>query len=378
MDEMETGGRVRVGLTLEQCWRASPGGTAVAALETAHALAQRADVDVVGIVGRHRRAPTPGYEPRVPLRELVVGGPLLVETSLRFARPRVNRAVPGLDVVHCTTIIPFAVDDHVPLVVTVHDLAFRHHPEFFTRRGVDVFERSLAKLRDSADMLLCSSRATMRDCEAAGFESDRLRLVPLGVHVRTASPEQRRAVRDRFQLPAQYLLFVGTLEPRKNLGGLLDALDALGADMPPLVVAGASGWGDEATRERLARSSNVVMVGHVADEDLAALYAEALVLCYPSLLEGFGLPILEAMGQGTPVVTSRGTSTEEVAGGAAVLVDPRDVESIAAGIGSALSRRFELAQLGVQRVRGATWDATAELTAQAYRDVIAAHGKSRQ
>ncbi|MGA0064623.1 MAG: glycosyltransferase family 4 protein [Ilumatobacteraceae bacterium] len=377
MVEMDAGVRVRVGLTLEQCWRESPGGTAVAALETAHALAQRGDVDVVGIVGRHRKPPTVGYEPRVPLHALGIGGPLLVESSLRFGRPRVNRAVRDLDVVHCTTIIPFAVDDRVPLVVTVHDLAFRHHPEFFTRRGVDVFERSLAKLRDSADMLLCSSRATMHDCEAAGFGRDRLRLVPLGVRVHTASLEQRRAVRERFALPEQYLLFVGTLEPRKNLGGLLDALESLGGDTPPLVVAGASGWGDETTRERLARASNVVMVGHVADEDLAALYAEALVLCYPSLLEGFGLPILEAMGQGTPVVTSRGTSTEEVAGGAAVLVDPRDTESIAAGIGQALSRRFELAQLGVQRVRGATWEATAELTAQAYRDVITARKKSR-
>jgi glycosyltransferase involved in cell wall biosynthesis len=119
------------------------------------------------------------------------------------------------------------------------------------------------------------------------------------------------------------------------------------------------------------------MVGHVAEDDLAALYAEALVLCYPSVLEGFGLPILEAMGQGTPVVTSRGTSTEEVAGGAAVLVDPHDTESIALGISDALSRRHELSQLGLQRARGATWDATAELTARAYRDVIAARGKSR-
>jgi glycosyltransferase involved in cell wall biosynthesis len=302
---------------------------------------------------------------------------LLVETSLRFGWPRVDSVVAGLDVVHCTTIIPFAVGPDVPLVVTVHDLAFRHHPEFFTKRGVDVFERSLAKLRDVADMLLCSSRATMDDCRAAGFDDDRLRLVPLGVDVKPARTELRRTVRERFGVPAQYLLFVGTLEPRKNLAGLLDALDVLGAAAPPLVVAGAAGWGDEATRERLSRSANVVMVGHVAEDDLAALYAEALVLCYPSVLEGFGLPILEAMGQGTPVVTSRGTSTEEVAGGAAVLVDPHDTESIALGISDALSRRHELSQLGLQRARGATWDATAELTARAYRDVIAARGKSR-
>jgi len=369
--------RVRVGLTLEQCWRESPGGTAVAALETAHALARREDIDVLGIVGRHRDEPAAGYEPRVPLRRLPVGGPLLVETSLRFGWPRVDGVVAGLDVVHCTTIIPFAVGPDVPLVVTVHDLAFRHHPEFFTKRGVDVFERSLAKLRDVADMLLCSSRATMHDCRDAGFDDARLRLVPLGVDVKPAHIDVRRTLRERLGLPAEFLLFVGTLEPRKNLSGLLDALTVLGADAPPLVVAGAAGWGDEATRVRLSRSANVVMVGHVAEDDLAALYAEALVLCYPSLLEGFGLPILEAMGQATPVVTSRGTSTEEVAGGAAVLVDPHDAESIAAGIADAMSRRHELSQLGLQRARGATWDATAELTARAYRDVIAVRGKSR-
>lgn len=369
--------RVRVGLTLEQCWRESPGGTAVAALETAHALARRDDIDVLGIVGRHRGTATVGYAPRVPLRRMPVGGPLLVETSLRFGWPRVDRVVAGLDVVHCTTIIPFAVGPDVPLVVTVHDLAFRHHPEYFTRRGVDVFERSLAKLRDSADMLLCSSRATMRDCSAAGFTNDRLRLVPLGVDVKVARDDARRTVRERRGLPREFVLFVGTLEPRKNLAGLLDALDRLGADAPPLVVAGSTGWGDDATRARLARAANVTMVGHVDEVDLAALYAEALVLCYPSFLEGFGLPILEAMGQGTPVVTSRGTSTEEVAGGAAVLVDPHDTDSIATGIADALARRHELSQLGVQRVRGATWDATAEITVRAYRDVIAARGKSR-
>jgi glycosyltransferase involved in cell wall biosynthesis len=136
---------------------------------------------------------------------------------------------------------------------------------------------------------------------------------------------------------------VGTLEPRKNLA-VLQQLDL------PLRVVGARGWGGVSTEG---------WVGRVSDEELAALYRGARCLVYPSLYEGFGIPVLEAMACGTPVVTSRGGATEEVAGGAAVLVDPRDPAAVAAGIEEAAARRDELVPLGLERARQFTWERAA-------------------
>jgi len=150
------------------------------------------------------------------------------------------------------------------------------------------------------------------------------------------------------------------------LAKLVEALSGQ-ADLPPLVVAGAQGWGDIS----VAASDNVKFLGHVEERYLGGLYAAASVMAYPSLWEGFGLPVLEAMAQGTPVVTSELISTEEVAGGAAVLVDPRNAESIRAGIRNALADRAQLSQRGLQRAARATWNNTAQLTAAAYDEVVA-------
>jgi glycosyltransferase involved in cell wall biosynthesis len=167
-------------------------------------------------------------------------------------------------------------------------------------------------------------------------------------------------------LPSEFILFVGTLEPRKNLAKLVEALSGQ-PDLPPLVVAGAQGWGDIS----VAASDNVKFLGHVEERYLGGLYAAASVMAYPSLWEGFGLPVLEAMAQGTPVVTSELISTEEVAGGAAVLVDPRNAESIRTGIRAALGDREKLSQRGIERAALANWSNTAQLTAAAYDEVVA-------
>jgi glycosyltransferase involved in cell wall biosynthesis len=252
------------------------------------------------------------------------------------------------------------------MVSTVHDLAFLHHPDFFTRHGNAVFARSLKVLKKRANMLLCSSTATVNDCLEAGFSSDKVRLVPLGVRSERASAEQIAQVRAVFNLPSEFILFVGTLEPRKNLAKLVEALNEQ-RDLPPMVVAGADGWGNIS----VAASDKVKFLGHVEDRYLSGLYAAASVMAYPSLWEGFGLPVLEAMAQGTPVVTSESISTEEVAGGAAVLVDPRSAESIRNGIRTALGDREKLTQRGIERVAQATWQKTAQLTAEVYDEVIA-------
>jgi alpha-1,3-rhamnosyl/mannosyltransferase len=180
-------------------------------------------------------------------------------------------------------------------------------------------------------------------------------------------PETIERVQRELRLPHEFLLFVGTLEPRKNLARLIRAHAAHG-ELPPLVIAGADGWGDL----DVAPSSRVSFVGHVDDASLHALYRAASAFVYPSIREGFGLPVLEAMAQSTPVVTSATTSTAEVAGGAAVLVDPSDEESIADGIFRALDQASHYAELGRARAAAMTWANTAALTAKAYDEALLA------
>lgn len=353
---------MRVAYTLEQCWHAVPGGTAVAAIEVAERLAVHGEVDLRAVAGRHRRPATRGFEPPVPVATLPIGRPILYDAWLRLGWPRVESVVEA-DLVHATTIIPAAT--RLPLVVTIHDLAFLRHPEFFTERGNRNFRRSLAIVRDAARLVLCSSRATIADCIDAGIDRSRLRHVPLGVETVAVTDADRARVAATYELPGRFVLFVGTLEPRKNLARLLAALASI-PGAPPLVVVGMEGWGEAVP----VHAHDVRFLGYVPRHNLPAIYEAATVVAMPSLWEGYGLPVVEAMAHGAPVVTSRGTSTEEVAGGAAVLVDPLDVDSIAAGLVRAESERDALVAAGLRRAAECTWDVTVEATVAAYREVL--------
>ena len=335
----------------------------MAALRVADELGSRQDVELHLVAGRHARLPRAEHRPPAPVAMLPLARPWLYETWVRWNWPKVEAVVGDIDVAHATGLIPCATD--APLVVTVHDVAFLHDPDKFTRHGVRLMRRALDVVRARADLVLCSSAATVADCVAAGIAADRIRLVPLGVERVDVRPGDVRRVRRAYQLPDEFVLFVGTLEPRKNLVRLAAALDRL-PDAPPLVVVGADGWGDQDVRA----GDRVRFVGFVPADDLAPLYAACTVFAYPSEREGFGLPVAEAMAQGAAVVTSRGTSTEEVAGGAAELVDPFDVDDIARGIAAALASADDLGRRGGLRAAELSWRATAEATVAAYREVV--------
>jgi glycosyltransferase involved in cell wall biosynthesis len=359
-------GRVRTtraAYTLEQCWHDVPGGTAVAALALARELDRRDDVELVGVSARHRGPATEGFEPPIPVRALSLPRTALYEAWRRLGWPPVERATGPVDLVHATTIIvpPRAT---APLIVTLHDLAFLHDPGAFTAHGVKAFTAGLDRIRRSAAAVLCSSQATLDDARAAGLAPDRLRLVPLGLEpVDRPGPEEVRATLARLGLSPPYLLFVGTLEPRKNLARLLAAHASLPSP-PELVVVGPRGWGEQPP------AGQVRLLGFVDEPTKAALLEGAAALCYPSLREGFGLPVLEGMAHGIPVVTSRGTATEEVGGEAVVLVDPLDPADIGRGISEALDRRDELAEAGPARAALFTWARTADAVVAAYREVL--------
>ncbi len=329
----------------------------MAASGAARALARRG-TDVIGVSALHRRPPGPGWTPPVPVVPLPLPRIVLYESWHRLRAPRVQRATGEVDVVHATSL---AVPPRRPaLVVTVHDLAFLHEPAMFTRRGVSFLRRGLQLTRAEADLVVCPSEASARDCEAAGIERARLRVVPLGVEARPVDAEEVRAVRRRYGIERSYVLWTGTLEPRKNLARVLEAWARLRPDAD-LVLAGPRGWDRAVTPPEDV--AGIHLVGFVPARDLHALYAGARLLLWPSLLEGFGFPVLEAMSHGIPVITSAGTSTEEVAGDAALLVDPRDVDAIAAAVARLLqddTLATELGRRGLRRAAGFTWERTAE------------------
>lgn len=365
---------MRVALTLEQCWHRVPGGTATSALGLAAALAERNDVEVVGVAARHAAPPDPAFVPSVPVRHLGLPRLALYEAWHAVHRPLVERATGPVDVVHATAVaVPGC---RAPLVVTVHDLAFRTEPGHVTRHGLRFFTRATELTRRHARLVLVPSEATARECEEAGIGRDRVRVVPWGVTPADVDGDQVDAVRRCHQLDRPYVLFCGTVEPRKNLSRLIDAVRRLDRPDVELVMVGPEGWNEDLARLLGGLPGRARSLGFVPAADLASLYTGAAVVAYPSLREGFGLPALEAMAQGAAVVTSLGTATEEVAGDAAVLVDPTSVEAIAEGLDRVLSDPAGAAELGARaRARAATytWDRTAELTEAAYREVREDH-----
>jgi glycosyltransferase involved in cell wall biosynthesis len=362
---------MRVAYTVEQSWHPVPGGTAVAALRVAREFLSNPEfdghVDLRFVAGKHPSPPDALYVPPGPVAMLPLGRRSLYEGWTRLNWPKVESVTGAVDVVHATGLIPAATS--APLVVTVHDLAFLHTPEKFTRRGASLMTRSIAATRRRAHRVICSSQATFDDCVAHEFDPDRLRLVPLGADSRQATSDEIAEARTHHELPAEFVLFVGTIEPRKNLRRLIEAMRHVRAEglQLPLVVVGADGWGD--VRSDID-AAHVRFLGPVSDADLRGLFAGASVMAYPSEREGFGLPVIEAMAQGTAVVTSRGTSTEEAAGGAAVLVDPFEVADIARGVAEAYGRRGELAELGHKRAGELTWERSARATLAVYRELV--------
>lgn len=366
---------MRVAVPLEQCWHEVPGGTAGTALELTAALHGREDVEIIGVAARHRSAPPAEWRPAVPVVHLPLPRRVLYETWHGLRRPPVESATGPVDLCHA---VGGAVPGSgAPLVFTVHDLAFVHHPELFTAQGRRFFRRALRLVRDEAAQVQVPSRSTLEDCAAAGIERSRLRLVPWGVTVGAVTPESVETARRRFGLRSRYVVFVGTLEPRKNLRGLLTAWQLLDRADLELVVIGPAGWGDAGPGTGTDRSTlpeNVTMTGFVDGSTRDALVAGAVVSCYPSVFEGFGLPVLEAMALGCPVVTSAGTSTEElVAGGAGIAVDPLDPSAIAAALASVIDDeglRDRLSQAGRARAGSYTWERAAGLALAGYREVL--------
>lgn len=268
----------------------------------------------------------------------------------------------GADVYHSPLLRGPLRRGRPPFVMTVHDVVPVRFPETMPRWHRAYTARVIGRMLDAADRIIAPSQDTADDLNSLlHVPPEKIRVVPNGVDSyffgsATSAPIET----------APYILFVGTPEPRKNLARLVSAMAILRTRgyAENLVVVGGGGWGDG-----IASSANIRQMGRVTDEQLHTLYANAKCLALPSLHEGFGLPALEAMAAGTPVVAGRSGALPEITAGAAVLVDPLSETAIADGIVRAIDERDTLVAAGRSRARDFSWERAATLTAAVYREL---------
>jgi glycosyltransferase involved in cell wall biosynthesis len=282
----------------------------------------------------------------VPARDV---GWYLAALPARARRDRV-------DVLHCPS-QRAPVGSRVPLVVTIHDLAVLRHPGTFNRWTRAYSRALLPRVARAAERVITVSEFSRGELlELLHVPDDKVRVIPNAVGP-PFGPEGKAADGD-------YVLAVGTLEPRKNLDRLVGAFERAGLNGTRLVVTGGRGWGKVEPSGK-----SVHRLGFVPDEELARLYRGARCVAYVSAYEGFGLPVLEAMACGAPVVAASTGAGPEVGGDAAVLVDPLDGDAIAAGLVEAIGRADELRERGLARAREFDWKRVADATVEVYREV---------
>lgn len=388
---------MRVALNLEQLLQPAPGGVGRYTAELARLLptlppSPADDVDAVTLVpfvARHRREHMEARLREFGLAELdpvvlPLPRPLLYDAWHVLRRPRLarSRRLRTVDVVHAPS-VAVPPRSGVPLVVTAHDAAPLLFPETYPRRGRRFHKQGLAAAAKRADLVITVSESAADELVAyTAIPEERIRVVPNGVDLEIATDEEVQGARHQFRLGSTpYVLWVGSFEPRKNVGLLVDAFArwAQHADLPHLLVlAGPAGWvEDEASVLAPARrlGDRVRTVGRVGDPVLRGLYRGAELFAFPSRHEGFGIPVLEAMAQETPVLAADIPALREIAAGAAVLRSPDDPSAWVAALDNLLHDEAEgsrLGEAGRRRAELYSWARCAEETRAVYREALGA------
>lgn len=322
-----------------------------------------------------------GDAPNLEERASRVPARVFQPLSLRLGVPRIDWLA-EFDALLATNFLPPPTRSRGTVLV-VHDLAFVAHPETAPQMDARFLRRFRSALAACASAIV-PSRSVRDDLLAfGGIGAERIAVVPHGVDAAASAPADAAARRSRLGASGAYALFIGGIEPRKNLERLVAAVAAV-PDARLVVAGGPVRWfpaGERALDLAIAAlpphaRARIVRVGYVGDDDRRALLDGAALLAYPSLAEGFGLPVLEAMAAGVPVLTSDRSALPEVAGDDAILVDPLDVDAIAGGLARLLgddALRADLARRGRARAAAYPWSATARATAA----VLRAAGQAR-
>jgi len=261
-------------------------------------------------------------------------------------------------------------------ITTIHDFGFLKFPATAHPKIKSVMARRFKWVKKEADMVIAISESTKKDIiEILNISEQKIKVVyeaaPDDV-IQIKDQKKINQIKDKYKLDGDFLLSVATLEPRKNLKRIILAFQKIKRDFPSmkLVIAGKSGW-DQGLNEIIRqKQSDIVFTGYINRDDLLALYSSTSCFVFPSLYEGFGLPILEAMKCGAPVVTSNVSSMPEVAGQAGVLVDPLSVEEITQGIKKAIGDKEGLAKKGFKQADSFSWEKTAKETLKVYEEVF--------
>jgi glycosyltransferase involved in cell wall biosynthesis len=364
---------------VDQLFSPTPGGMGTYVRELVPALSRTdPSLDVTLFHSRFGADPPEDWLARYPTIELPASIRRLYPSWAIAGRPSLPSALGSKDLVHSP--VPAAVPPKghgQRLIATVHDLAFLIHPELYPPRWRLMYRAGLLRIARSADAVIAVSRHTAEDLARRGrIPRGRVHVVPLAASLQRGTADVEETL-TRLKVPSPYVLFVGTLEPRKNVVRLIRAYRRLVARGAPhaLVLAGPMGWRHQALMKELATEApgRIVLTGATASADLDGLYRGAAVFVYPSLYEGFGLPVLEAMSRGAPSVVSIASSLPEVAGEAAIPVDPRSVAGLAEAMERVINDRDLAARLGDAgraRAAGFSWDETARRTLEVYKSVL--------
>lgn len=373
---------MKVALHVDQLFFAAPGGIGTYIRNLAPALV-RQDPSLE-LVLFHARFATPELPERWMrdhrLEELPDAIRTLYPRWDLLGRPALPASLRDADVVHATNpaAVPPAAEDR-RLVVTVHDLAFERYPSLFPRAWRTLYRLGLRAAVRRAHAIVTPSRTTAEDVlSRTKVDPRKLHVVPLAASLPGAEVDVADVLA-RLKVRAPYVLFVGTIEPRKNLVRVVRAYRRVAATGVPhaLVLAGPLGWRHEALMRELALEGpgEIVMTGALTPEELDAVYRAADVFVYPSMYEGFGLPVVEAMVRGIPTVASNTSALPEVTGDAALGVNPRSVREIAAAIESLctdVDLAERLAARGRKQAERFSWEETARATLGVYEQVLGA------
>ncbi len=312
---------------------------------------------------------------------------ILALLVLLVRRPKFEKLIGEFDVLFLPNINNLSISGEKQLVVTVHDLSFAVVPEYYDlKRRLWHWSLGYKKLLRRADKIIAVSEYTKQDIiHELGVPEERVEVIYQGVdHTRFypgLNVNKLRAVRNKYSLPGEFILYMGTLEPRKNLVGLIQAFENMDASAQ-LVIAGKPGWKFRSIFDAAKNShkkNRIQFLGFVDEEDKPYLLKLARVFAFPSLYEGFGLPVLEAMAVGTPVVTSGVTSLPEVVGDAGLLVNPYNIEEIAFALDQLLTDedlRARLTEKGLLRAKQFSWEKTASETLACLKGVSIIIAKS--